>query len=77
MRLGPIRILWVVLLLLAAFVVFIEVIADVGGSAEPLTVPAQPVPSPSPASGSGRPPGIDSMVAYSNGSSSNTSSLLS
>ncbi|MDO8614076.1 MAG: hypothetical protein Q7R32_14830 [Dehalococcoidia bacterium] len=44
--------LWPVLVLLAAFVIFFELIADVGGSAEPLPSPpfqAIPTASPSPA----------------------------
>lgn len=52
LRILRLRMLWPVLLLLAAFVIFFEFIADVGGSAEPLSSPPiQPLPtaSPSPA----------------------------
>lgn len=41
MRIGAIRIVWVVLALLAAFVIFIQCIADVGGESIPKpTTPA-------------------------------------
>jgi len=52
LRILQLRVLWPVLVLLAAFVIFFELIADVGGSAEPLpSPPLRPVPtaSPSPA----------------------------
>jgi hypothetical protein len=52
LRILQLRVLWPVLMLLAAFVIFFELIADVGGSAEPLpSPPFHPVPtaSPSPA----------------------------
>lgn len=55
-RILQLRILWPILVVLAAFVIFFELIADVGGSAEPLPSPpfnvvptASPVPSPEPA----------------------------
>jgi hypothetical protein len=51
LRIFQLRVLWPVLALLAAFVIFFEFIADVGGSAEPLPsppVPAVPTASPSP-----------------------------
>lgn len=52
LRILQLRLLWPVLLLLAAFVIFFQFIADVGGSAEPQSSPPiQPLPtaSPSPA----------------------------
>lgn len=53
LRILQLRVLWPILLLLAAFVIFFEFIADVGGSAEPLPSPppvqAVPTASPSPA----------------------------
>jgi hypothetical protein len=52
LRILQLRVLWPVLVLLAAFVIFFELIADVGGSAEPLPSPtfqAIPTASPSPA----------------------------
>jgi hypothetical protein len=49
LRILQLRVLWPVLLLLAAFVIFFELIADVGGSAEPLpSPPFQPIPTASP-----------------------------
>lgn len=49
LRVFQLRLLWPVLLLLAAFVIFFEFIADVGGSAEPQSSPPfQPVPTASP-----------------------------
>jgi len=51
LRILQLRILWPILLLLAAFVIFFELIADVGGSADPLPSPpvgAVPAASPSP-----------------------------
>ncbi len=47
LRMLPLRVLWPVLLLLAAFVIFFEFIADVGGSRDPLPSPpsARPVPT--------------------------------
>jgi len=55
LRIFQLRVLWPVLALLAAFVIFFEFIADVGGSAEPLPSPpvqavptASPSPSPAP-----------------------------
>jgi hypothetical protein len=50
-RILQLRLLWPILLLLAAFVIFFQFIADVGGSAEPLPWPpiqALPTASPSP-----------------------------
>jgi hypothetical protein len=50
-RILQLRILWPILVFLAGFVVFFELIADVGGSAEPLPSPpirAVPTASPSP-----------------------------
>ncbi len=48
-RILQLRLLWPVLLLLAAFVIFFEFIADVGGSAEPQTSPpVGPLPTASP-----------------------------
>lgn len=45
----PVRMLWPFLLLLAAFVIFFQFIADVGGSADPLSQPSrQPTPAASP-----------------------------
>jgi len=52
LRILQLRVLWPVLVLLAAFVIFFELIADVGGSAEPVPSPpfkAIPTASPSPA----------------------------
>jgi Na+-transporting methylmalonyl-CoA/oxaloacetate decarboxylase gamma subunit len=43
MRLGKLRIVWVFLVLLAAFVIFVQCIADVGGSAIPKPT-SSPVP---------------------------------
>jgi len=49
LRILQLRLLWPILLLLAAFVIFFELIADVGGSAEPLpSPPVQPLPTASP-----------------------------
>jgi hypothetical protein len=49
LRILQLRVLWPILLLLAAFVIFFEFIADVGGSAEPLpSPPIQPSPTASP-----------------------------
>ena len=52
-----ITLFWIVLGLLAAFVVFVHYIADVGGSHEPLGVPPPPIetPLPSPPPGAGLP----------------------
>ncbi len=48
-RFLQLRLLWPVLLLLAAFVIFFQLIADVGGSAEPLPwPPVEPLPTASP-----------------------------
>ena len=52
LRILQLRLLWPVLLLLAAFVIFFQFIADVGGSAEPQSSPSPlpaPTASPSPA----------------------------
>ena len=52
LRILQLRLLWPVLLLLVAFVIFFRFIADVGGSAEPQpSPPMEPLPtaSPSPA----------------------------
>ncbi len=46
--------LWVVLLLLAAFVIFVEFVADVGGRAEP-------IPKPTAAPGASASPGAASI----------------
>ncbi len=51
LRILRFRVLWPILLLLAAFVIFFELIADVGGSADPLPsppTPAAPTASPAP-----------------------------
>ena len=51
LRILQLRVLWPVLVLLAAFIVFFELIADVGGSAEPVPSPpfqTAPAASPSP-----------------------------
>lgn len=49
LRILQLRLLWPILLLLAAFVIFFEFIADVGGSAEPLpSPPFEPVATASP-----------------------------
>jgi hypothetical protein len=49
LRILQLRVLWPVLVLLTAFVIFFELIADVGGSAEPLpSPPFQPIPTASP-----------------------------
>ena len=54
-RVLQLRLLWPFLLLLAAFVIFFEFIADVGGSADPLRAPPQlPVSSASPTPGTKR-----------------------
>ena len=39
MSLGIVRIAWLVLAILAAFVIFVECLADVGGSATPIPRP--------------------------------------
>lgn len=44
MRIGAVRIVWVFLALLAAFVIFIQCIAEVGGEAIPK--PAFPISTP-------------------------------
>ena len=52
LRILQLRLLWPVLLLLAAFVIFFQFIADVGGTAEPQSSPSPlpaPTASPSPA----------------------------
>lgn len=41
MRVGRVRLIWVLLVLLAAFVLFTECIADIGGNAEPIPRPPQ------------------------------------
>ena len=41
LRIVQLRVLWPILLLLAAFVIFFEFIADVGGSAQPLPLLAK------------------------------------
>jgi hypothetical protein len=49
LRILQLRLLWPILLLLAAFVIFFQFIADVGGSAEPQSSPPiQPLPTASP-----------------------------
>jgi hypothetical protein len=48
LRIIQLRLIWSVLLLLAAFVIFFEFIADVGGSADPQSSPTQPVPTAAP-----------------------------
>ena len=51
LRIFRFRVLWPILFLLAAFVIFFELIADVGGSADPLPsppTPAAPTASPAP-----------------------------
>jgi hypothetical protein len=54
LRILQLRILWPILLLLAAFVIFFELIADVGGSAAPSpsppvhAVPTSPLPTEAP-----------------------------
>ena len=45
LRVWRLRLLWILILLLAAFVLFVGVIADVGGSAGPIQQPRN-VPSP-------------------------------
>lgn len=40
MRLRAIRIGWLLLALLAAFVIFVECLADIGGDQEPIRQPA-------------------------------------
>ncbi len=40
MKIGPLRIVWIVLILLAAFVVFVECIAEAGDRGEALPRPA-------------------------------------
>ncbi len=49
LRIFRFRVLWPILFLLAAFVIFFELIADVGGSADPLPSPPTPAPTASPA----------------------------
>jgi len=44
MRIGAVRIVWVFLALLAAFVIFIQCIAEVGGEAKPK--PTLPISTP-------------------------------
>ncbi len=49
LRILQVRLLWPILLLLAAFVIFFQFIADVGGSAEPQSSPSpQPLPTAAP-----------------------------
>ena len=49
LRILQLRVLWPILLLLVAFLIFFEFIADVGGSAEPLSSPSSlPPPTASP-----------------------------
>jgi hypothetical protein len=64
LRILQLRLLWPVLLLLAAFVIFFQFIADVGGSAEPQSSPpiiplptASPSPAEQPEPGPAGPPG--------------------
>ena len=66
MRIGRLRLIWLILGLLTAFVIFVEFIADTGGSAQPA-----PQPVSTPAATGLRP------LGYPWGSSSNTSSVLS
>jgi len=57
LRILQLRLLWPILLLLVAFVIFFEFIADVGGSAEPLPwPPIQPSPTEQSESGPAGPP---------------------
>ncbi len=52
LRILQLRLLWPIMLLLAAFVIFFQFIADVGGTAEPQSSPSPlpaPTASPSPA----------------------------
>lgn len=42
MRLLGVRLLWIGLALLAAFVLFVEYVADVGGDEAPIPQPPQP-----------------------------------
>ncbi len=54
LRVFQLRLLWPLLILLAAFVIFFEFVADVGGSAEPMPSPSPgplPVATPSPSAG--------------------------
>jgi hypothetical protein len=39
MRIGVVRFAWIVLAVLAAFVIFVECLADVGGDHEPIQQP--------------------------------------
>lgn len=48
LRIIQLRLIWSILLLLAAFIIFFEFIADVGGSADPQSSPPQPLPTASP-----------------------------
>ena len=47
LRIGALRLVWIVLILLAAFVLFVECIAQVGGRDDPLP---RPLSTPPPAS---------------------------
>ncbi len=44
MKIGPLRIIWMVLALLAAFVIFVECIAKVGGGSDSLPKPQTTTP---------------------------------
>ena len=67
MRIGRIRLIWLILGVLTAFVIFVEFIADTGGSAQPNS--ATPVSSPAATRGG--------PLGYPWEFSSNTSSVLS
>ena len=65
MRLGRFRPLWLFLFLLAAFVIFIEFMADVGGSTDPIYGPTRPLPVATPTSSSHALPHGDYLIRYS------------
>jgi len=65
MRFGRFRPLWLFLLLLAAFVIFIEFMADVGGSTDPIYGPTRPLPVASPTTSSHALPDSHYRLLYS------------
>ena len=42
LHIGRLRIVWIFLVVLAAFVIFTECLADTGGSADPIARPTDP-----------------------------------
>lgn len=43
MRVGPLRIMWIAIAVLSAFIIFVQCLADVGGEHDPVEQPAIPI----------------------------------